>query len=583
MNERNRGRAHRLPYPTLPIFLNSKATDEFKTEVQATLRQVARFDTLDEAGLLETDPMLLDRIESLSGAGLDLFRVLRGEKPRKSTHSRENVSASLRHKLHEGRGQLSEATYPTGHVVPMMAWVYWGSIEAWVTGRPGRTCLPKRHWQQRANQVAALRNWAETHPGEPLTHATLNAAGLYALATTLDAAALAALAVELGLKRNLKKRPNGYWTQTTVIEAYAALCRAHGITLSSSALVAIGGDGFTLCGRAGLLFGNFAAFQAAVVARHPDIKPPNRPTARDGRRLDSWQEVVAYNAICIAVPNAQIDTHVLLADSRRSCDFVVSGSCYVEVLRLGKAEMAMARNADAQKYAKQWSAKMALYREMGVTPIMIEPNDIHDPERLAKRMAEIAAQLAIPMQPLPAPSGKIVRAKGYWNFGTLCAAVAELADANGEFPTHAELVKAGYGHAAILLRQPGMAARVACQIGHVLRNQKGVWSQERVLAELTAWAGKHGRYPTAPQLVADGLHLLEGARRRLFKVRWKELRSLVEHRCGKVLPRRCAPRTRHSRPVRELAASLAGSDRRRDERDVEIKSDEAGVSRGGSC
>ena len=282
-----------------------------------------------------------------------------------------------------------------------------------------------------------------------------------------------------------------------MIDAYAKLCRAHCITLSSAALIAVDVEGYTLRGRATRLFGTFAAFQAAVTARHPDIKPPNRPTARDGRLLDSWQEVVACDAMCIAFPNAQIDTHVLLEGTRRSCDFVVSGSCYVEVLRLGKAEMATARNADAQKYARQWSAKMALYREMGVTPIMIEPADIHDPKRLAKRMAEIAAQLAISMQPLPAPSGKIVRAKGYWNLSTLCAAVSEVADAAGRWPTYAELTEAGYGHAAILLRQPGMAARVACKIGHVLRNQKGVWSQQRVLTELTAWALKHGQYPTA--------------------------------------------------------------------------------------
>lgn len=555
MNERKRGRGHRVPNPTLPVFLNSEAPDAFKTEVQMILNQLARFDTLDEAGLLESDPMLLECIEKLSGAGLDLLRILRGEKPRKSTFSRQNVSASLRQKLHEDRGQLSGASYPDGHTVPVMAWVYWGSIEAWVKGRPGRTCLPKRHWQQRANQVAALRDWAAKHPDESLTHATLHAAGLHALATTLKAAALAALAAEIGLERNLKKRVNGFWTRTAVIDAYAKLCRAHCITLSSAALIAVDVEGYTLRGRATRLFGTFAAFQAAVAARHPDIRPPKRPTARDGRLMDSWQEVVACDAMCIAFPNARIDTHVLLAGTRRSCDFVVSGSCYVEVLRLGKVEMATARNADAQKYAKRWSAKMALYREMGVTPVMIEPADIHDPKRLAKRMAEIAAQLAIPMQPLPAPSGKIVRAKGYWNFSTLCTAVSEVADAAGRWPTYAELAEAGYGHAAILLRQPGMAARVACQIGHVLRNQKGVWSQERVLAELTAWALKHGQYPTAPQLVADGLHLLEGARRRLFKGRWKELRSLVEQRCGKALPRRCAPRLRHSPPARELTAS----------------------------
>jgi hypothetical protein len=542
MNERIRGRTNRVPDPTLPVFLRSNAPDAFKMEVQAILGQLARFDTLNEAGLLETDPELLARIEALSGAGLDLFRVLRGEKSCKSTYTRQNISASLRQKLHEHQGQLSEADYPARHIVPVMAWVYWGSIEAWVTGRPGRTCLPKGHWRQRGNQIAALQGWAKTHPGEPLTHKTLHAAGLHSLATALTATALAALAAKLSLKRNLKQRPAGSWTRTAVIEAYAELCRAHGITLSSSALIAIGGAGYTLRGRARQLFGSFAAFQDAVVECHPGIKPPNRPTARDGRCLDSWQEVVAYHAIRIALPDALINTHVLLASTRRSCDFVLNGFCHVEVLRYGKAEMATPRNADAQKYATQWSAKMAVYQTMGVTPIMIEPSDINNPERLAERMAEIATKLAMPMQPLPAPSGKVVHAKGYWSFDTLCAAVVELADATGEFPTYAELTKAGYGHAAMLLRQPGMAVRVASEIGHVLRHQKGIWSEERVVTELAAWAAEHGQFPTGDELAADGLHLLHGARRRLFAGRPEELRSLVEQRCGKTLPQRVAPR-----------------------------------------
>src|ERR1700712_2112330 len=107
MNERIRGRTNRVPDPTLPVFLKSNAPNAFKMKVQAILGQLARFDTLDEAGLLETDPELLARIEALSGAGLDLFRMLRCEKPRKSTYSRQNISASLRQKLHEHQGQLS--------------------------------------------------------------------------------------------------------------------------------------------------------------------------------------------------------------------------------------------------------------------------------------------------------------------------------------------------------------------------------------------------------------------------------------------------------------------------------------------
>lgn len=553
MNERICERTTRVPGSSMTTFLNSAAPDDFKVMVQEVLDQLAPCDRLDEASLLETDPALLARIEASSGAGLDLFRVLRGERLNRSTSSRKNVSASLRHKLHKQQSPLSDASYPVGHLVPVMAWVYFGSIDAWVAGRPGRACLPKGYWRQRANQVAALQRWAKANPEKPLTHTTLNAAGLHALAVALNGAALAALAAELGLERHLKRHQNGYWTPIILIDTYAALCRACGITLSSSALSAMGSDGYTICAQASKLFGRFAAFQAAAVSRHKDIKPPNRPTARDGTCLDSWQEVAVYNTMRIALPDAVIKIHVMLADTRCSCDFVLDRVCYVEVLRFGRAEMVAPRNADAQKYSRQWSAKMALYQSLGVTPVVIEPGDIHHPERLAERMAEIAAHLAISMQPLPAPSGKVVRAKGYWNFSTLCAAVAEVGDAAGRWPTYAELTRAGYGNAATMLRKPGTAARVAAKVGLALRNQKGVWSAERIIAELADWAGEHGHYPTGNQLAADGLHLLYEAGRRLFAGRSNELRSLVEQRCGRSLPRRCASRSRHFQPELELA------------------------------
>ena len=277
MNERTRGRSTRTPNPTLPTLLESSATDAFKAEVRHIFDQLASQDTLDRTILVKTDPELLARIDVLSGAGLDLFRVLRGEKPLKTTYTRQNVSASLRHKLHEQAGQLSDASYADGHIVPLMAKVYWGSIEAWVEGRPGRACRPKGYWLKPENQRAALLDWAASHPGEPLTHATLQKAGLCALAVALDGTALASLAAKLGLQRNFRRRPNGFWTRAVVMEMYAELCRTHGITLSSVALGAIGGDGYTLRDRAARLFGGFAAFQAAVAARYPDIRLPVHP------------------------------------------------------------------------------------------------------------------------------------------------------------------------------------------------------------------------------------------------------------------------------------------------------------------
>jgi hypothetical protein len=555
MISRIRGRNKRVRTPTLPIFLGSAAPDVFKTAITELLGRLQAYVSLDATVLQERDPELLESVNrTVPGIGLDFLRVLRGEPPVRGALRRQNVAASLRDKAGKSRGQLDAATYEPGHYVSVMAWVYWGSIAAWAEKHATCRCRPSKYWQNREHQLQALRDWAKTHPDQSLSHAALQKARLHALASILSSADLSALAKELGLDRKLKIRAQGYWSKPVLIDTYAELCRSWGATLSSDALARIGGTGFVLRSKA-RIFGGFRAFQDAVVARHSDVKPPDRPTARDGRQLDSWQEVVAYNAFCAALPEVTIESHVLLADGRRSCDLVVNGKTYVEILRFSLADIAEPATPAACKYSRQWAAKMRIYEAMGVTPIAIEPDDIHQPDRLSACVVEIAEHVNTPVAPLPPSSGKSLRPKGFWSHAALCAAVAEVAAARGGFPTYAELQSAGYGHAAVLLRKRGMRDRVAAEIGRPLRHVKRTWSEDRIITELATWVETHGAYPTSRELAAGGQSRLLSAQRRLFRGKQDRLRSLVAKRSGRTLPRRIA-RSGSYASLDQLANSL---------------------------
>lgn len=542
MTSNPRGRNNRARTPVLPTFLASDAPAALKAEVLELLATLKRHPIVDGALLRAEQPALLARIEALTPAGLELFRALRMQALSGATCSRPNVSASLRERWRKLGAALDASAYPPGHVVPVMAWAYWGSVAAWAAAKPDRAQRPKRHWRQKRNQLAAVRGLAASHPDQPVTHATLHAAGLHALAAATSAADLEALARKLGISRGLTRRSGDHWTAAAVIDAYAALCRERGVTLSSHALAGIGGEACTIRAQAAKHFGPFRAFQQAARVRHPDIRPPQRPTAADGTLLDSWGEVVAHDALRRAFPDVAITVHARLpgGTGRCSVDFLVRW-VHVEVLGIAEAAMAAARTARQRKYACQWRHKRRLYEAMGVTPVVIEPADVDDPRRMEARMAEVGRLLAMRPQALPAPCGRAGRAKAYWTFEALCAAVAEVAAVVGSLPTNAQLVAAGYGHAVELLKRPGMRQRVAQVVGRPLRHVRGQWTRERVVAELAGWVGRHGGYPTQRDLDAAGRGALAQATKRLFRGEQDNLRALVEQRCGRVLPRRQAP------------------------------------------
>ena len=104
----------RTPVPPLACFLASAAPPGVKAAAQAILADLGSQPCLDEAALRREQPTLLARIAGLTSAGLDLFRVLRGERPARTTHSRPNVSASLRDKRRVLGRAPAEADYPAG-------------------------------------------------------------------------------------------------------------------------------------------------------------------------------------------------------------------------------------------------------------------------------------------------------------------------------------------------------------------------------------------------------------------------------------------------------------------------------------
>ncbi len=425
----------------------------------------------------------------------------------------------------------------------MLATVFWGSIEAWTAGAPDRVQRPKNHWLQPENQRAALLKAAARHPGVPLTHALLVRAGLGGLAHAITAAELTALAAELGLDRSLAQLPAGSWDKPRCLRRYAELCRTAGVTLSSHALMRLGGEGFTLRAQAARHWGGFRAFQREAVAAYPHLSPPRSCLAEDGTRMDSWNEVLAYNVIRRALPEVSVAVHVRLPDgSRRSCDFVLDGRVHVEVLGVSLADMAQGRNRYERRYAERWATKAAVYAAHGIEPVLIEPGDVADGRRLAERVAVIAERLGLAGTAVPVSSNRSVRAHGTWTFEFLCQVVTEVAAAVGGWPTHADLIARGYTVATRLLKQRGMAERVSAAIDVPLRNRKRAWTEAQVIETLAAWAREHGRYPTDPDLRASGLGLLALARARVFYGRQDELHGAVERRCGQVLPRRKVPR-----------------------------------------
>ena len=536
-----RGRNSRARTPVMPTFLASDAPASLKAEVLALLAALERYPVLGEALLRAEQPELLARIEALTTAGLNLFCALRLQPLSSTTCSRPNVAASLREMWRTHGAALDASAYPPGHVVPVMAWAYWGSVAAWAAAKPGRAQQPKRHWQQRATQRAAVHGLSVSHPGQPVTHATLHAAKLHALAAGTSAADLERFAQELGISRGLTRRSGDHWTAEAVIDAYAALCRAREVTLSSHALSGIGGEACTVRAQAQKRFGPFRTFQQAVRARHPDIRPPQRPTAADGTLLDSWGEVVAYNALRRAFPDVAITVHARLPGGTGRCSVdLILRWVHVEVLGIAEAAMAAARTTRQCKYCRQWRHKRSLYAAMGVTPVVVEPADVDDPRRMAARVDEVGRLLVVLPLALPAPCDRTMRAKAYWTFKALCAAVAEVAARVGAFPTNGQLVAAGYGHAAELLKRPGVRQRVAQVIGYPLRHVRGGWTPERVVAELAGWVVQHGHYPTRRDLDASGQGSLGRTAKRLFKARQDDLRTLVERRCGRPLPRRQA-------------------------------------------
>jgi hypothetical protein len=549
----------RLAVARLANVVNSPAPDALTSAARVLHSMLSRNDLVQEHEFLDADDALAEAIADLPGLfamQLDFLGILHGKDAQLSQHRQRNIGAALREKSARLGRPPTEADFPSGHPVPLFSYAYWGGVTAWADGSPNRAQHPKGFWADKGNQIAAIQALAARYPTTAITHALLHAAGLHRLGLILDAAGLQGLADEAGVERSLIYRPRSFWTADRVIDAYAEQCRRAEVTLSTTALTAIGGEACSLKSYAAAHFADFRAFQRAVVARHPDIKLPDRPTAADGTELDSWSEVPVYNALRMALPECRIDVHVILeGDSARSADFVVDGKVWVEVLGIAIEAMPYPTSARQAKYAADWKAKSARYAALGIDPVVVEPEDIHDAGRLAARVAEVAARLQRDPVPPTSPGGKRTRAKGSWTFQMVCAAVEEVANGGGTFPTHEALARAGFGHACMLLRQRGMRHRVASALTLTDTNCKGRWSRERVVGELADWMHEHGSYPTNAELKKAAHSPLCSARSRLWAGEMDALRLAVGERVGmEATPRRAPDRSYTT--VDQVAAAL---------------------------
>ena len=510
----------------------------FPEPLAATIRaaMIAMLDTPIPDAAAET--ALPSAVQSLCnavgsvGIGLDLLRVLRGEQPLVRTHLRPVIAATLRVKRRRLGRSPADGDWPALHVVSLFARAYWGGVQAWSAGAASRIQRPKHFWAHRGHQVAAIRRFRAEHPEQPITTGTLGSHGFATLARSLTAAELKALCDEAGCGRDLARRPNGWWTEARVINAYAALCHDAGITLSAHALVLTGGEASSLRVYARRHYGQFRAFQAAVRECHPDIRLPARPTANDGTPLDSWSEVVVYQALRRALPEVPIAPHVLLpGEGRRSTDLVLAGSVHLEVLGLSFKAIAAPRTKRQRKYARNWRQKQARYRALGIVPIVVTPEDVHDGARLADRVRQVAAVLDCTPAVLPLPETNQVRAKGTWSDAMLLESVGDVAGATGQFPTYAALAAAGYGHATNLLRRPGVRAWVRLALGLTDPHARQ-WTESRVVEGLAAWTREQGTYPTRDTLRRHGRGDLASARDRLWGGREAALRAAVASCAG---------------------------------------------------
>ena len=225
------------------------------------------------------------------------------------------------------------------------------------------------------------------------------------------------------------------------------------------------------------------------------------------------------------------------------------------------ADMASPQSRTQQQYAGKWQCKAAWYAAENKSLVIIEPDDILAADRLTGKIDQVRRLVGLPAPANgvdrvhgSAPSVSTVRPKGYWTFDTLCQVVAEVARAVGGFPTHADLVAAGYHSAPTMLSRVGRR-RVAARIGWPLRHQKGVWTPARVEQEVAAWTEQHGCFPSIAAMKATGHGRLAGAAQRLFNGRTNELSRAVERILGRTLSQRKMPNGSYS-TQEQLAALL---------------------------
>ena len=229
MSEKKRGRTRRVADARLPTFLKSPLPDHVKAGVAAEVEALATLRATEPNAVIPPE-MLLRMIALLDVPTMvvvDLLHVLSMCVPNTQAFTRENMGALLRSKRASLGRDPTPADFAPDHPVHLFSAAYYGGIEAWAAGAAARKQKPKGHWRIEANQMEALKAFAEAHPETPITAVTLDRAGYHALVVALRGQDLNALVAKAGLDRHLRRDPAGpeNWTADAIVAAYVTLCR----------------------------------------------------------------------------------------------------------------------------------------------------------------------------------------------------------------------------------------------------------------------------------------------------------------------------------------------------------------------
>ncbi|CDZ54433.1 hypothetical protein [Neorhizobium galegae] len=342
-------------------------------------------------------------------------------------------------------------------------------------------------WTQARCEQAVRKVWKKLNRRP--THQDLRDHRYHRAVGLLSAADIDRVGRDAGLADNRHRKPAGYWTPETVVEAY----------LERFAHFDFGPRPFELrqMGEGALKamierrFGSFHKFEAVIRLRCPTMKFKEKPVTATGIALDSFREVAAYEGIMLhlGVDPVEILIHEKFPNPHVGAypDFIVR-NVVVEVVMYSRENESQRSLA----YFKKLRAKVAAYIEAGFEVVEIHPQQVVNAGRRAEVISNIRAKLGT--ETMHQASGQSMREHGYWSRDSVRAEIAALTAKLGRFPTYRDLDAHNIGSARKGLQQYPREL-LAEELGYPVKKQShGFWTEEKVLKECERLGG--GIFPS---------------------------------------------------------------------------------------